>query len=338
MRLPCSRALAAVCHVLVLAGGCRSGPAPAATTANVAPTPADFPAANAVLSGFDEVALHGEWRAGDELLFGIRLTNGGERRHWLLHVRLTEPQAIARPGEGESTGGLLAPAVWNIGVDGRDRQFSSSICRALATVYDHDGSVLGRSEPRLLRDFLAAGFANACAMVVERRRALGPVHAASSFYDGVDPTPFAAATIAAIALLQVVQEDRVLAKILWEVVQKPSAWSVLANLGVRVTIQPRFHEARPVASPLPGGHGPAFVVPFALAVNDRPALDIDLCVVPSAVPIALGGGVVAATAHHPQDAGIELAMLLLAARRGAARGGGPEQGPGGFRPRRPGSR
>jgi len=307
---------AALLLPIAMAIGCRGGPAPAVVVGHLAPVAADFPAASSVLSGFDAVVPGGDWRAGDELLYGIRLARGGERRHWLLHLRLTEPRAIARDGESAQLDGFAAPTRWSIGVNGREMSFTSDVCRALATVHDADGAVLGRSEPLLQRDFLAAGFAEACAAVVARRQAPGPAPDDSAFYRGVDAAPFARATIAAIALLQVVQEDRVLAKILWEVVQKPSAWSVLTNLGVRVVIQPRFHEAVPVDPAAAGGHGSAFVVPMALRVNDQPALDVALTVVPSAVPLALGGGVVAATARHPGDAGVEMAMLLLAARRG----------------------
>jgi len=39
-----------------------------------------------------------EWRAGDAVLYGLRLRQGNRLRHWLLHVEVEQPQARASPG------------------------------------------------------------------------------------------------------------------------------------------------------------------------------------------------------------------------------------------------
>jgi hypothetical protein len=281
------------------------------------PLAAAFPGAAAMLAGFDPPAAAAPWRAGDEVLFGLRLRRDGRERHWLLHLRLTEPAALGRAGEGAPLLSPLPPVDWSMRVNGEDRSFASARCRAIATVADADGHVLGRSEPLLPRDFLAGGFARACELVALRRQNLpaGQAVVGDTFYRDLDLQPFAEATVAAVALLQVVQEDDVLAPLLWEVVDKPSVWSVVSHLGARVTLRPRFHAAVLMASPVATAPV-AWRVPLDLVVNDQEALHTELFVAPAARPLALCGGVVGAAARHPREEGREFAIVLLAARCG----------------------
>jgi hypothetical protein len=306
-------------------------------------TAADFPAAAALLAGFDAPAAPGDdaWRAGDEVLYGLRLVRGDTVRHWLLHLRLTEPAAIARAGDAGAERDPLPPVDWSLRVNGVATPFTSARCRVLATVMDEHGTAIGRSEPLLPRDFLAHGFARACELVGERRAALAATTPAAGgepgdpnasadggdggtdgddgFYRGLDVQPFARATVAAVALLQVVQEDDVLAPLLWQVVEAPSVWSVLTGLGVRVMLRPRFHAAETMPSPAQPDRA-CWRVPMRLFVNDSLALLCDVCAVPSAPPFALCGGIVAALARHPTDPGVAFSLVLLGARRGPAPG------------------
>lgn len=317
--------LAAGLALALAAAGCRTGgpelrvvgPASFAAPEDfpgaavlLTPAPAPSPAADADADPPGE-----RWLAGDEVLFGLRLERAGTRRHWLLHLRLTEPFAVARPGEDDAGRTRLPPVTWWLRVNGVETPFVSAQCRVLATVADEHGNVLERSEPLLPRDFLARGFAEACELVAQRRLAA----AGADFYRAADVQPFAQATVAAIALLEVVQADAVLAPLLWHVVDRPSIWSVVTNLGVEVTVRPRFHAAEP--APSPAAVGPStWRVPMALLVNGDNALLADLYVAPSAPPLALCGGVVAALARHPSDPGLEFSLVLLGARRGTAGG------------------
>ncbi len=304
---------------LLAAAGCH-GPAeadlePGGVVPQVA-TAADFPGGPSVLEGFDALEPGSTWRAGDEVLFGLRLRRGQTARHWLLHLRVTEPVAIARDGDELARGKHLPPVEWTIRINGEAQRFSSARCRALATVLDARGNVLGRSEPQLPRDFLAGGFGAACELVAQgaQRRARGDQVAA--FYRGLEMRPFSDATVTAVALLQVVQDDDVLSPLLWEVIERPSLWSIVANLGARVILRPRFHAAVERASAVPAVAPTAWQVPMSLLVNDETVLVVDLFVTPSAPPVALCGGVLGAIARHPRDADVEFSLLLLAARRG----------------------
>lgn len=278
-------------------------------------TPAAFPGARAILDGFDGAvgADLATWQAGDEVLFGLRLCRDGEVRHWLLHLRLIEPIAIARPGDDVPPPAALPHLMWSLRVNGVDQEFVSAACRVLATVCDADGNVLGRSEPVLPRDFLARGFTRACERVAARHGRVARSRDADDRAAATDVQPFAEATVAAVALLQVVQEDTVLAPLLWQVVDRPSLWSVVSHLGARVLLRPAFERAAPAPSPV--AMAPiAWRVPLALSVNDQPVLQTDLFVVPAARPLALCAGVVGAIARHPRHADREFSLVLLAAR------------------------
>lgn len=301
---------------LAAVAACHAAPGPEVRFAAVGdlPPPAAFPGAADILRGADAVEPASRWCAGDEVLFGLRLRRGDRVRHWLLHLRLTEPVAIARAGDDVPPPDALPPVLWTLRVNDEERSFLSARCRVLATVYDAAGTVLGRTEPLLPRDFLDRGFTRACELVAAQR-ADGPA-------DGVlrhrpfDVHPYAEATVAAMALLQVVQEDAVLAPLLWEVVEKPSWWSIVRHLGARVVVRPDFQAAEAVASPVAAGEV-AWRVPLELSVHDQPVLHSDLFVVGAARPFALCGGVVGAVARHPSDPGRELSMVLLAARLGS---------------------
>src|SRR5690606_8527762 len=110
-------------------------------------------------------------------------------------------------------------------------------------VMDEHGAELGRSQPCLPRDFLSQGIASACKLVRSRMHSLARIglEQGEAVYDVINMRPLAEATVSAVALLQVVQEDSVLAPILWQVIEKPSVWSVITNLGVDVMLRPSFH-------------------------------------------------------------------------------------------------
>jgi hypothetical protein len=111
----------------------------------------------------------------------------------------------------------------------------------------------------------------------------------------------------------------VLAPLLWEVVERPSFWSVVSNLGARIVLRPRFHAASEAPSPLDTEVGDVWRVPMSLVINDVPALQADLLVGTTAPPFALCGGVLLITARHPSHADVEFSCLLLGARRGPDR-------------------
>lgn len=272
----------------------------------------DFPAPLRLRRGFDLRATRGAWRSGDEVLYGLRLSRvGHEVRNWLLALRVLEPKALDEFGEP------LPETHWSLRINGERQEFRSALCRVAATVYDQHGEQLGYTEPLLPRDFLDEGVAGACrAMVrfVERQRS--PVPPPTVFRE-VDPALLERSTVCAVALLQVVQEDSVLAPLLWEVIEKPSLWSVLGNLGARVVLRPSYHGVTETVCPVPGRYESTWRLPMSLQVNEVPALEMDLLVTESTPPYALGGGLLGASARHPREPGLEFSILLLSAVTGS---------------------
>lgn len=268
-------------------GAIDAAPTPANLTAN------EFPGAASVLTGFSPCD-DGEWRAGDAVLFGLRLRRDGELRRWLLRLEVVQPTCDEEP------------RVWDIEVNGTPERFESALCRLRATVCDGDGIVLGESVVSAPRDFLANGFASVCASIVA-----GKPTTAREMAFGV---------VSAMALLETVRQDPALSPVFWAVVEKPSVWSLLGNLGVSLLVRPDFESVAVRAAPdaaMPVAT--AFGVPVELQVNERPALLAELIVGAPHAPLGVGAGVLAAKARHPSVPGLEVELRLLAARRAARR-------------------
>lgn len=301
-----------VCCLLLLAG-CQTSATPELALDQEARDiqSADFPAPRHLLRGFDYRQPAGPWRVGDEVLFGLRLRRDGQAKHWLLRIRISEVEAVDDEGNG------LDPVDWSLRINGEIQKFASSLCRAEVVVMDELGAELGRSHPVLPRDFLSRGIAGACQLVHSRMR-VRPKRAARgrSVYDEFDMRALAEATVSAVALLQVVQEDAVLAPILWQVIEKPSIWSVVANMGVDVMMRPSFHRVTSALSPVPSLREPTWRLPISLHVNDQPALNLDLFVTEPTPPFSPAGGLLGATARHPTNPTLDFSLLLLSARRG----------------------
>jgi hypothetical protein len=152
---------------------------------------------------------------------------------------------------------------------------------------------------------------------VQKGLALRPAADAGQAVREEDIKPLVGAIIGMMALLNVVQEDKVLSEYFWQVVEKPGVFSVIANFGVKVSIRMPFENSLPVKE-LPAHlpvTGPAFAVPLQVDVNGNPALLVRILAADPARPYALCGGMVAATARHPTDPGLQFDVILLAAQR-----------------------
>ncbi|MFK7741059.1 MAG: hypothetical protein AB8H80_12125 [Planctomycetota bacterium] len=309
--LPCGCAAIA----LLFAGACQSTSEAdvSVVDANAAAIDArDFPAPRGMKKGVALRTPRGSWRVGDEVLYGLRLVRGETTRHWLLKLSVLEVAALDEDGE------RLPETTWRLRINGERTSFMSSLARVAATVYDEEGAELGRTEPLLPRDFLDRGVADACAQVMERTTNPPGTLGLPSIYRDIDPNLLSESTVCAVALLQIVQEDSVLAPLLWQVIEKPSLWSVLGNLGARVVLRPRYHAVTEAMCPLPGRYETTWRLPMELHVNDTLALDMNLFVTESSPPYALGGGLLGASAKHPSDPDLEFSLLLLSATIGGA--------------------
>jgi hypothetical protein len=204
---------------------------------------------------------------------------------------------------------------WTVHVNGSPRAFASRQCRVTATVADADGAVLAQTAPQLPWQCLARGCAVACWQVDRAVAGRPELRGTDGLYAHLDANLLAEAVVSTMSLVQVAQHDTVLAPLLWQVVQRPSLWSLVTGLGAHIVVRPRFHECQALGDDR-GGAGPCWRLPIDVAVNDTPALRAELVVAAADPPRALCAGIVAAVARHPVDPGIAFTAVLLAARRG----------------------
>lgn len=103
-----------------------------------------------------------------------------------------------------------------------------------------------------------------------------------------------------------------------QVVGRPSLLSLLR--GIRVSVSVDVEEARAVDVPAtaPGGVASIYRVPLQLAVNDEPALDLELDVAAADPPLRLAGGILALRGVSCRGPERRVTFELLAARRGPA--------------------
>lgn len=306
---------------LVCLSACSSVPiAIAPPDAATSPTLAmgSFPGAS---TGFDDRCDDAAWNGDDEVLFALQLKKGDVVRRWLLTLDVViGEELIARiDGGAERKIELWADKTWNYQTtaDGvaTDHTIRSKMLPIGVTVRDQDGRQLTKSLVQLPSELLGRGLLPA----IETSLAYAAGHSQGvAEVTGPDLQPIVQAMIAVMSLLNVVQEDDALADYFWQVVEKPSIWSVVTGLGVKATMSMPFEQSLP-ATRLPPGlppTEPAYVVPMRIDVNGSPALLADVVAVDARRPYALCGGMVAAVARHPSNPDITFELQLIAAHCG----------------------
>ena len=298
---------------------CAAAPVPAAPPdpdAFPALALAEFPSLRSEEIGFAPRATGSAWAAGDEVVYAVRLQKGDDVVRWLLRMSALVGQETAeRLGTGGDAAFLWEKKTWSwtwtIGGEQKELAVEAWLLPVTATVTDEHGRVLTSSLVKLPVDLLSRG-------VLPAVDCLRGDATKTPIVEEAVLRPLVDATIAMMTLLNVVQDDDALAEHFWQVVEKPSVWSVIGNLGVRASLTMSFEKAVPV--PMPSPRLPpaerAFVVPLRIDVNDRPALLVDVVAIDAARPFAICGGLVAATARHPTRSDTKLELQLVGAHCG----------------------
>ncbi len=289
---------------------------------------ADFPGAGRLLEGFDAPTADGEWLQQDRLLFALQLRKGETVHRWLLHLQVLIGDVMStRLGDDQPTEIKL----WNdrswtytttVLGEKREKRVSSRMLPVVVRVHDEQGKQLGNSLVQLPADLLGAGL-------------LPGIDAATTLYAGTDPEAnpmpreqqeqhvdaMVRSTLALVALLTIVQEDNVLADYFWQVIEKPSIWSVVSSFGVSASLVTALEQSQPTTDLPPGmpTTSRAFIAPMRVEVNGTPALLADILATDASRPYALCGGMVAASARHPSRPDLHFDVQLLAARLGTER-------------------
>lgn len=112
--------------------------------------------------------------------------------------------------------------------------------------------------------------------------------------------------------------DEALRQLLFELVDVPGIFSIVANFGVSVHLQ--WHGAERLESPWrdPVFGSASCVCRCTLSVNGRESLVVDLLAARPEGSLAACGGICGAVLRHPHDAGRWAAVRLLALHEGAA--------------------
>ena len=303
--------------------------------------------------GFAESAT-GEWRIGDELLYGVEYQGPNERISWTLGLRVesrvfqdaemwivnragsavpfdewqTEMRDNAREGtkeEGDGDRDFFFPMnfdfSWNT-PDGRRWTYDSQSILVSVRIYDAEGNEVDRQFSVVPATFLEWGFSEACALALQNSVSGTAIDFTTLPDDRVleEARPYIGAIASVIGVFQVLRGNRLLEPILWKVVQKPSVLSVVRNLGVNVTIQPEFQRAElepRVLRGSPPGES-VYRFPIQFVVNKSVALRATLSVAAPNPPLRTSGGLIAVDGVHPRESDRRVSIRLLASRRGEA--------------------
>lgn len=290
-----------------------------------------FPGAAAILSGFDAEGDDREWAIGDQALFGLRLQKGDEVQCWLMHLRVQGARQPKQHGtfkmqDGTEVGGIEFD-LNNYGTQSFTGQqegepftcrIKSLLLPVAVTIYDGSGQQLGSSQVQLPADVLGRGLLPSidAGLAFEKARLAGKPMAAAA--RAALRQPMLDGYVCLMSIVNLVQEDDVLAQYFWQVVQKPGVWSVLTSLGVQVSTSMQLERSVPAAMPATMPYlDRAMVLPLRIDVNGEPALFVDVLATTPRRPLALCGGMVAAAARHPTDGRLHFDVQLLASRRDA---------------------
>jgi hypothetical protein len=282
------------CAVAALAGACAGTP-PASLPPAVAITATEYPGATTLLQGLTPPAHRNAWLVGETVLYALRLERGAEATRWLVRLTLLDGTAnVDRDGVASLT---FQP-------EGKEPlTLMSPYLPVRVEVFDADANPRGTSTVQVPYDFLRYSFLDAHAC--ER----------GDHADAAALTTICGAHAALVSFLGILQNDPLLADILWQVVDKPGLLTVIASLGVTLRMSADLEHAtpRPLVD-LADWPRPAIEFPLVLTMNGTRALDATITATDPWVPMRLGGGIVAVTAARPSDPSVRFMARLLAAR------------------------
>lgn len=295
------------------------------------------------LEGIDPTAEHDRLDPGDDLSALITLFEKGDRRkQWLVYLEVAPPTPEERAKKPKppmvlysSFGGtqacVSAPAfvvVRTLGpfVDGPrrgkpgkapeqsarfalDKGFLSLGLHHAAAAFQalEQGSVRGSwtvshapfSEAQLVK---GRELAARVQLTAERERAMmGAIPALLSYFEVVRNSPG-------------------LSDIFYEVVDLPSAWSLVRNAGIRsvgLGFEKGVGQSSPAAWSLPEA-APVYHFPLVLELNNHIALNLRFVVTSPNSPLLACAGVVGLLAESPGDREKYLTLRILSARRSSA--------------------
>ncbi len=108
--------------------------------------------------------------------------------------------------------------------------------------------------------------------------------------------------------------------VLEQVIQKPSVWSVLGQLGVSSNFKYGWQEVQVAPDGKVALDQPVYLLPLRVALNNTPAVKATLAVTVPRPPLEASAGILAVCAEHPTATDRRLFLRVLSARRAAPAG------------------
>jgi hypothetical protein len=264
----------------------------------------------------DSLVRESEFSESDSALYAIELDTRGMIQHLTMGLRVLTPVATS-PNAG-GPGQLEFSTSATIGE--LDFTYKSRLFLAEVRLWDDSGVLLGTTEVQVPH-LISAGLLDFSLSIED------PVLFDTMVTGGLLPTAVARkmgrSFVSLVSLFTLIQENDLLADLLWDAVQKPSLFSIVKNLGVGLSLVPKFKEQ--VQLPAPGARTPwqglsdepHYALPIEVRANGTLAANIDLYITTPRPPLAICGGILALVTHHPtQD--ITLRMNLLGAHMAAS--------------------
>jgi hypothetical protein len=252
------------------------------------------------MQGFDIDPSPGQWRVGDRVLLGIRVTRAGVESTLYMTTEI-----VGTPEFPPAFTVTTSP-------QGRPRlRLSSPTCATRIMLYDEHGTLIQETKGRIPTMILNCG---------PSESALGDLRAQEEIRNGAKHEDVAIddrAIIGFMAFLTFGQssgKNRVMSDLVGRIVQRPS----IISLVIDPSLWFGWKDGGPTAAPqetLGSCSLPAYTLPMEVRAAGRPVASTDITVVPATPPIGICGGVVRADVRHPSEPGTFAQVRLLAARR-----------------------
>jgi hypothetical protein len=264
-------------------------------------------------------------RTGDTVTFLVSLRERNDVRQWLVQFQIADPTDAERKRK--------PPLDLFIQLNGGEKLWFSNSHRLALDIQTtgpfssaHPGDVPATKPARTMisPDLLGLGLDQSCRASIkwfrnftgaapkekppapsleEQRVLIGFFPALMAFFEGVEKTPG-------------------LRDILWDIVEKPSVWSIVRR-GGRVDGGFEFKETPTLVdlgSERLGTAAEVFRMPLKMALNDQPALRCALIVTAPKPPLLTCAGIIGIEADPPEESAKHLSIRLIASRRADADG------------------
>jgi|GEM_PF-2997413 len=234
--------------------------------------------------------------SGDRLLFEVRIAEGeSSELHYLAFQVLGPAMEGGHPKHINMSATLTTKASASRPSRTRAIAVVTPVYRLRVERFDSEGEPVAASEVELA-DYVGRGQYE-CAVLLEG------VEEAPESDEELDRMLESAqiASSSLFSMMTIAQGDEILADLLWDVIEKPSLFSLAMRWGVDLHLTPKYEESAPWTDPRGelDSLGPLRRFPLEIDLNDEAALLLDVVVVPPRAPWTLTSGIVALEGRHP---------------------------------------